>query len=124
MQDSEQAILPWQERCWNFGSISNAVAGKRYAGVVEQGTYADGTPLQNPLHIIIGATEGPTLYVQAAVHGDEVNGVEALRRVVTGIDPQEMSGILLVVPVTNIPGFLMRQRLNPFDKEDMNRVWP
>ncbi len=91
---------------------------------LEHGSFADGTPLQSPLHVIIGAEAGPVLYVQSAVHGDEVNGVETVRRVVTSTDPEQMRGILLAVPITNGPGFVRHQRRNPFDEEDMNRIWP
>jgi predicted deacylase len=91
---------------------------------LEHGSFADGTPLQSPLHVLIGAEAGPVLYVQAAVHGDEVNGVETVRRVVTSTDPEQMRGILLAVPIKNGPGFVHHQRRNPFDKEDMNRIWP
>ncbi len=120
IQENEQV---WRERTWTFGSVQ-IQAGQKRAGLIEQGSYADGTPLQTALHVIVGANAGPTLYVQAAVHGDEVNGIEVLRRVVTSIDAQQMRGILLVVPVTNSPGLVNRQRRNPLDKEDMNRVWP
>jgi predicted deacylase len=119
----EQQAWPWETRHWRFGNLELA-AGSKAAGLVEHGSFADGTPLQTPLHVIIGPQEGPTLYVQAAVHGDEVNGIEVLRRVVTSITPEQLRGILLVVPVTNGPGMVQRQRRNPFDEEDMNRVWP
>ncbi|MBO0783407.1 MAG: succinylglutamate desuccinylase/aspartoacylase family protein [Ktedonobacteraceae bacterium] len=125
MQQTEnQSSLPWQERSWNIGTATNVRSGKRAVGLIEHGTYADGTPLQSPVHVLVGAQEGPVLYVQAAVHGNEVNGVEVLRRVASSLDPELMRGVLIVVPVANGPALLMRQRHNPFDKEDMNRVWP
>jgi uncharacterized protein len=67
----------------------------------------------NLIHVLVGVEAGPVLYVQEAVHGDEVNGVEALRRVVTGLDPQQMKGVLIVVPVVNGPSFVNHQRRNP-----------
>jgi predicted deacylase len=123
-QTNENEPMPWNERRWDIGSLVGLSAGSKAAGVISHGTFADGTPLQNVVHVLVGAEEGPALYVQAAVHGDEVNGVEALRRVVTGLDPQQMKGVLIVVPVVNGPSFVMHQRRNPFDIEDMNRVWP
>lgn len=121
-----QQALPWQERRWHFGNleVSAGSTGSKAAGLIEHGSFADGTQLQTPLHVVVGAQEGPVLYVQAAVHGDEVNGIEVLRRVVTATQPATLRGILLVVPVTNGPGMVQRQRRNPFDVEDMNRVWP
>jgi uncharacterized protein len=117
-------LSSWQERLWTIGTITNAKAGNRYYGVIEHGSFADGTLLQSPVHLIVGAHEGTILYVQAAIHGDEINGVDVLRRVVTGLNPANMHGALIAVPVTNGPGFVQHQRRNPYDEEDMNRVWP
>lgn len=124
MLSNELTGLPWHKRTWHFGTITNAQAGTRTAGLIEHGSYADGTPAQSPLHVLIGAEEGPVLYVQAGVHGDEINGVEVVRRVVIGTNPAQLHGILLTVPATNGPGFIHHQRRNPFDEEDMNRIWP
>ena len=123
-QANEHKQLPWHQQRWQFGSLAGLEPGTKAAGLIEHGTFADGTPLQSPLHVLIGAEAGPVLYVQAAVHGDEVNGVETVRRVVTAADPEQMRGILLAVPITNGPGFIRHQRRNPFDEEDMNRIWP
>lgn len=76
------------------------------------------------MHVLVGAEEGAVLYVQAAVHGDEVNGVEVVRRVVSALDPKHMRGVLIAIPVVNGPSFIHHQRRNPFDEEDMNRIWP
>jgi predicted deacylase len=116
--------LPWHERQWHIGSLNEIHANGKQAGYIEHGSYADGTPLQTPVHVIVGAEAGPVLYVQAAVHGDEVNGIEVIRRVVTGIDPAQLHGMVIAVPVTNGLGLIQRQRRNPIDEEDMNRIWP
>lgn len=123
-QPGENEQIPWGERQWQFGTLIGVRAGMRTAGLIEHGSYADGTPLQSALHVLAGVEAGPVLYVQAAVHGDEVNGVEVVRRVITGVDPKQMRGILIAVPVTNGLGFALHQRRTPFDEEDMNRVWP
>lgn len=119
-----QSHLPWQERQWNVGSAAGVRAGNRAAGIISHGTTADGAVLQNAVHVLVGKEEGPVLYVQAAVHGDEVNNVEALRQVLGSLDPQQMRGVLVTIPVVNGPAFLARRRQNPIDREDMNRVWP
>ncbi|GAC1362915.1 MAG: M14 family metallopeptidase [Ktedonobacteraceae bacterium] len=123
-QMEETRDVPWQERAWNIGTIKGLRAGAKAAGLIEHGMYADGTQLQNAVHVVVGREEGPVLYIQAAVHGDEVNGVEVLRQVITSLDPQHMRGVLIAVPVANGPGFVMHQRRHPADREDMNRVWP
>ena len=124
MPSNEQAKQSWQERTWQIGTITAARAGTRNAGLIEYGSYADGTLAQSAVHVLVGAEEGPVLYVQAAVHGDEVNGVEVVRRVVTGMNPAQLRGVLIAVPVVNGPSFIHHQRRNPFDEEDMNRIWP
>ncbi len=116
--------IPWNERTWNIGSLIEIKANSKVNGLIAHGSYADGTPLQSAVHILVGKEEGPVLYVQAAVHGDEVNGVEVLRRVVNSVDPGQLRGMLIVVPVANVAGFVQHQRRNPLDEEDMNRVWP
>lgn len=116
--------VPWHEQEWNIGTIVGLRAGNRAIGLIEHGTYADGTLLETGVHVLIGAEAGPVLYVQAAVHGDELNGIEALRRVVTALNPLQMNGVLIAVPVANAPGFVRHLRRNPLDNEDMNRVWP
>src|SRR5256885_17268578 len=99
-QTNEHKQLPWHERQWQFGTLAGLEPGTKAAGLIEHGTFADGTPLQSPFHVLIGAEAGPVLYVQAAVHGDEVNGIETVRRVVTAANPEQMRGILLAVPIT------------------------
>ena len=121
---NKDAQTPWNKRTWNIGTLKELQPGSKTSGLIEHGSYADGTPLQSAVHVLVGAEAGPVLYVQAAIHGDEVNGVEALRRVVTSIDPGQMRGTLIVVPVANTAGFVHHQRRNPLDEEDMNRVWP
>ena len=124
MQQSQpQADLPWQDRQWTIGSAV-ARPGTKTAGTITHGTTADGAVLQTAVHLVVGNSEGPVLYVQAAVHGDEVNNVEALRQLLSGLNPQEMRGVLIAIPVVNGPAFLARRRHNPIDREDMNRVWP
>ncbi len=125
MQQPENEQTPWHERQWQIGTVVGLRAPGKAIGFIEHGSSADGTSLQSAVHVLVGAQEGPVLYVQAAVHGDEVNGVEVLRRLVTELDPTSIiSGALIVVPVINGPGFIQHRRRNFFDEEDMNRVWP
>lgn len=123
-QTHDQTHLPWQERRWTVGTAVDIRPGTRAVGTIAHGTTADGILLQNAVHVVVGSEEGPVLYVQAAVHGDEVNNIEILRQVLSGLNPQQMKGVLIAIPVINGPAFAARQRRNPFDGEDMNRVWP
>jgi predicted deacylase len=81
------------------------------------------TPLALPVHVLHGNTEGPTLFVSAAIHGDEINGVEVIRRLLKLSMLKSMKGTLLAVPVVNVFGFLHLSRYLP-DRRDLNRSFP
>ena len=74
------------------------------------GEFADGSPVLLPVATITGRGDGPTLYLQAGTHGDEVTGIEIARRVIDDIKPDELSGSVVVVPVANVPSYLTRSR--------------
>jgi predicted deacylase len=71
---------------------------------------ADGTPIEIPVIAVQGKASGPVLYVQGAMHGDEVNGTEIARRVTSAFGPDELTGTLVSVPIANIPAYLTRSR--------------
>ena len=81
------------------------------------------TPLTMPVHVVRGRREGPTLFVSAAVHGDELNGVEIVRRLLKSRRLQSLRGTLFAVPVVNVFGFVNRSRYLP-DRRDLNRSFP
>jgi predicted deacylase len=70
-----------------------------------------------------GTAPGPTLCLTAAVHGDEVNGVEIARKVFDQVDPAKLSGTLIAVPIVNVWGFRSGNRYLP-DRRDLNRGFP
>ena len=106
------------------GGVS-ADPGQMAHGVLPVGNFADGTPLEVPFMILNGAGEGPRVYVEAACHGSEINGLEVIRRLVTEeIALDQLKGQLVIVPVANVVAFTHRQGHTPFDNENMNRVWP
>ncbi len=75
------------------------------------------------LTVLHGARPGPKLWLSAALHGDELNGLEIIRRVVRGIDPAQLSGTLLAIPIVNVFGFIHQTRYLP-DRRDLNRCFP
>ncbi|MCC5855707.1 MAG: succinylglutamate desuccinylase/aspartoacylase family protein [Idiomarina sp.] len=81
------------------------------------------TPLDLHVEVFHGARRGPVLLVCAAIHGDELNGIEICRRLITSVNPAELSGTLLVVPVVNMFGFIQQSRYLP-DRRDLNRCFP
>ncbi len=75
------------------------------------------------IEVVRGAKPGPTLFVCAAIHGDEINGIEIIRRVLKSISPRRLSGTLLAIPIVNIYGFNNHTRYLP-DGRDLNRSFP
>ena len=80
-------------------------------------------PVTLPVHVLHGERPGPAMFVTAAVHGDELNGVEIIRRVLRTLQPGNIHGTLLCVPVVNAYGFIGRSRYLP-DRRDLNRSFP
>ncbi len=82
-----------------------------------------GTSVEVPVLVIRGLTPGPTVCLSAGVHGDELNGIEIVRKVFESISPEDLSGMLLGVPVANLHGFRRSSRYLP-DRRDLNRFFP
>jgi predicted deacylase len=83
----------------------------------------EGVPVSTPVLVVNGAVPGPTLCLTAAVHGDELNGIEMVRRVFHDIDPAKLAGALIGVPIVNVQGFRRGSRYLP-DRRDLNRYFP
>ncbi|EKO3848198.1 succinylglutamate desuccinylase/aspartoacylase family protein [Vibrio harveyi] len=81
------------------------------------------SPLSIPVEIIHGKQEGPVLMVNAAIHGDELNGVEIVRQMINQLDPQKLKGTVIAVPIVNVFGFIHKSRYLP-DRRDLNRCFP
>lgn len=81
------------------------------------------TMLSLPVHVINGHSDGPHLWLSAAIHGDELNGVEIIRQVLEQVKPNKLQGALLAVPIVNIFGFIEQSRYLP-DRRDLNRSFP
>ena len=83
----------------------------------------EGVPVASPVLVINGEQPGPTLCLTAAIHGDELNGIETVRRVMHGISPHKLSGAIIGVPIVNVQGFRRGSRYLP-DRRDLNRYFP
>ena len=81
------------------------------------------TPVSLPVHVIHGRRAGPSLFISAAIHGDEILGVEIIRRLLNTKGLDALKGTLLCVPIVNAFGFLAQTRYLP-DRRDLNRVFP
>ena len=83
-----------------------------------------GDPIRIPVTVINGEREGPTVFLSAASHGDELNGIEVVREVAHEWDLSDLAGTLVCLPVLNVPGFLAQQRYLPIYDRDLNRSFP
>ena len=83
----------------------------------------EGVPVSTPVLVVNGTKPGPTLCLTAAVHGDELNGIEMVRRVLHEIVPDKLSGAVIGVPIVNVQGFRRGSRYLP-DRRDLNRYFP
>jgi len=82
-----------------------------------------GSALPVPVLVIHGQKPGRTLCLTAGIHGDELNGVEIVRRAAASIDSQQLSGTLIAAPIVNLHGFQRSSRYMP-DRRDLNRFFP
>ncbi|WP_340819340.1 succinylglutamate desuccinylase/aspartoacylase family protein [Methanolobus sp. WCC4] len=76
-----------------------------------------------PVHVIHGRKPGPCLLVCAAIHGDEINGVEIIRRLLVHKTVDNLKGTLITIPIVNVFGFVSQSRYLP-DRRDLNRSFP
>lgn len=76
-----------------------------------------------PVEVIRARKNGPTLFVSAAIHGDELNGIEIIRRLLARKNFKLSAGTLIAVPIVNVYGVLNQSRYMP-DRRDLNRTFP
>ena len=83
----------------------------------------DCSPMMMPIHVIRGKEPGPVLLVTSAIHGDELNGIEIVRRLVKEKSLAKLKGTLIAIPIVNMYGFLYESRYL-MDRRDLNRSFP
>lgn len=105
-----------------LGGVEVAPGSRTEIGlpVTDLSTY---TPITMPVHVVHGRREGPTLFVCAALHGDEINGVEIIRRLLRLSALKRLRGTIIAVPIVNVLGFVAQSRYLP-DRRDLNRSFP
>ena len=82
-----------------------------------------GTAIHIPVMVARGMQDGLTLGITAAVHGNELNGIPVIQRLFSEIEPTQLKGTVVGVPVVNVPGYLLMQRKFN-DGIDLNRIMP
>lgn len=81
------------------------------------------TQMTMPIHVIHGRRPGPKLFVSSTVHGDEIIGIEIIRRLIGLKKLERLKGTLIAVPVVNVYAFIQNARYSP-DRRDLNRFFP
>ncbi len=97
--------------------------GKRGRVELPAARLPTGSPLSIPVEVLHGRRPGPRLWLTAAIHGDELNGVEIIRQVLAACSPRHLAGTLIAVPVVNGYGFITQSRYL-LDRRDLNRSFP
>lgn len=98
-------------------------AGKRKTIEVHLSRLSDNTLMNLTVHVIHGKRSGPVMFVSAAIHGDEIIGVEIIRRIASQKSLKRLRGTLILVPIVNAYGFIGLSRYLP-DRRDLNRCFP
>lgn len=91
------------------------------APLISESYTGDRTTL--PMAVVNGAGDGPTVFVTAAIHGDELNGIAICQQLLPALDPATLRGAVIVVPIVNVIGAQIRSRYMP-DRRDLNRSFP
>ena len=101
-----------------------AEPGSRCEGYLEVGELQDTTPVRLPVTLVNGAQPGLTIYLQSVSDGDELNGLAVIRRVLRRLDPAQLHGRVIAVPIVNVHAFHAGQASSPVDGKKMNRCFP
>ncbi|GIQ65238.1 hypothetical protein PACILC2_38060 [Paenibacillus cisolokensis] len=111
------------DRTIAWGEVE-AAPGEFAAGMVKVAELSHRGPILMPVMIVNGARPGPCLWLNGAVHGDELNGPMAIRNLLPKLDPQKMAGAVIATPISNPLAFQARQKNTPQDGLDMDMQFP
>ena len=103
-----------------------AEAGRLTTGVIHVTEDPAGGSVEIPILVLSGKSEGPTLWINGGIHGDEPQGAWAIFALLKEVDPESLQGAIIAAPFMNVPAFESRARGNPLDPfaYDMNRLYP
>lgn len=106
-----------------FINDTEILPGTQHSLELPAGRLYTNTPLSIPVHVVHSKYTGPKLFICAAIHGDEINGVEIIRRLLNMSTLKRLRGSLFAVPIVNVHGFINHSRYLP-DRRDLNRSFP
>src|ERR1700730_253365 len=121
-----QAQGPAQSKDRATFAVGTAVAarGQKATGVIEVPAGSDAA-LSIPVAVFHGAKPGPVLALVSGAHGTEYASIIALEKLIGLLNPAEISGTVIIVPLINIPSFEQKvPHVNPVDRKSMNRMYP
>jgi uncharacterized protein len=105
----------------------DAAPGTQQRAMVPIGEALDGSPVQLPVAVLRGVADGPILYLQAGLHGDELTGIDVCRRALASLDPTQLRGTIACVPLANPPAYRSQSRGGRHEERgpiDANRIFP
>lgn len=98
--------------------------GEKSKGYIQFGSDTDGSPFKIPILVAAGKEEGPVLWVHGCIHGEEYGGAASIIRLFEELNVNNLKGIVVGVPVINLPSFKSRSRISSLDGANLNRVFP
>jgi len=98
-------------------------AGTTKSFNIKVGKHYDSSEIKMPVVVIRGKKDGPTIFVSAAIHGDEIAGTEIVKRLVNSKKIKQLKGTLIAIPIVNVFGYYTLSRYLP-DRRDLNRCFP
>lgn len=101
-----------------------AEPGQSVTGMVKVGELSNWAAIEMPVMIVNGVEDGPVLWLNGAIHGDELNGPMAIREVMPQLDPKKLKGAVIATPVSNPFAWQARQKNTPQDELDMDMQFP
>src|ERR1051326_5891332 len=101
-----------------------AQPGQRAFGYLDVTALATGNRLRVPMHVVAGSRPGPKLIVASAAHGDEIATILTVREVLREVEPAQLSGILLAVPLMNPPAFETQTPFTRLDDWSLDEAFP
>lgn len=113
-------------KTFEIGSAVSTGPG-RVNGELKIGEAPDGSPTMAPVVIVQGAEDGPVLWLNGAVHGNEYCGTFIIHRFLASLDPAKLKGSVIAMPVLNVAAFQAKRRMSPwegYNGGDMNRQFP
>src|SRR5258708_26997621 len=124
--------IPWMHSAWPMADAqpkfsvgtASAAPGEKSIGTLEVPAGVDAAA-SIPIVIVNGAKPGKVLALVAGAHGTEYVSIIAIEKLIVGLDPAQITGIVMLVPLVNISSFEQKvPHINPIDNKSMNRFYP